>query len=48
MREVRAYIAEDHPQAAGRLITRIVTVVEALKEHPFLVAQVRQAERESW
>jgi toxin ParE1/3/4 len=34
--EIRAYVAKDKPDAAERLATRIVTLVEALKEHPHL------------
>jgi plasmid stabilization system protein ParE len=36
LREIRAYIAKDKPEAAGRLAMRIVAVVEALSEHPYL------------
>ena len=36
LQEVRAYVAMDKPQAAARLATRIVAVVEALREHPYL------------
>ena len=34
--EIRSYVAEDKPEAAARLALRIVSVVEALSEHPFL------------
>ena len=34
--EIRAYVAKDKPDAAGRLATRIVAVVEALRYHPNL------------
>jgi toxin ParE1/3/4 len=34
--EIRAYIARDKPHAAERLATRIVAIVEALREHPYL------------
>ncbi|HKW65584.1 MAG TPA: type II toxin-antitoxin system RelE/ParE family toxin [Candidatus Acidoferrum sp.] len=34
--EIRAYIALDKPDAAERLATRIVAVVEALRNHPHL------------
>ena len=34
--EIRAYVALDDPDAAERLATRIVAVVEALKNHPHL------------
>jgi toxin ParE1/3/4 len=36
LREIRAYVALENPQAAERLTTRIVTVIEALKNFPFL------------
>ena len=36
LREIRAYIAKDKPDAAERMATRIVAVVEALKMHPYL------------
>jgi len=36
LREIRAYIAVDKPDAAERLATRIVAVVEALRNHPHL------------
>ena len=36
LREIRAYVAKDKPEAAARLATRIVAVVEALREHPYL------------
>ena len=36
LQEIRAYVAMDKPQAAARLATRIVAVVEALREHPYL------------
>ncbi len=36
LQEIRAYVAKDKPDAAGRLATRIVTVVEALRNHPHL------------
>ncbi|MGA7930091.1 MAG: type II toxin-antitoxin system RelE/ParE family toxin [Candidatus Sulfotelmatobacter sp.] len=36
MREIRDYVAKDKPDAAARLATRIVSLVEALKEHPYL------------
>ena len=34
--EIRAYVALDKPDAAERLATRIVAVVEALRNHPHL------------
>lgn len=36
LQEIQAYIAQDKPDAAERLATRIVTRVEALKTHPHL------------
>ncbi len=36
LREIRAYVARDKPEAAERLAMRIVTVVEALGNHPHL------------
>lgn len=36
LREIRAYVAADKPGAAERLATRIVAVVEALRDHPHL------------
>lgn len=36
LREIRAYVAQDKPVAADRLATRIVTVVEALRNYPHL------------
>ena len=36
LREIRAYVAIDKPDAAERLATRIVAMVEALKNHPYL------------
>ena len=36
LQEIRAYVARDKPDAAERLAMRIVTVVEALKNHPRL------------
>jgi toxin ParE1/3/4 len=36
LREIRDYVARDKPDAAERLAIRIVTLVEALKEHPYL------------
>jgi len=34
LREIRAYIALDKPDAAERLVTRIVAVVEVLRHYP--------------
>lgn len=36
LREIRSYVARDKPDPAARLATRIVAVVEALREHPYL------------
>ena len=36
LQEIRAFIALDKPDAAERLGTRIVSVVEALRIHPYL------------
>jgi toxin ParE1/3/4 len=36
LREIRSYVARDKPQAAERLAIRIVAVVEALRNHPYL------------
>jgi len=36
LREIRSYVARDKPDAAARLAIRIVALVEALKEHPYL------------
>ena len=36
LREIRAFIAQDNPEAAGRVATRLVTIVETLKSHPYL------------
>ena len=36
LREIRAYVAKDKPEAAARLAMRIVAVVETLSEHPYL------------
>jgi toxin ParE1/3/4 len=36
LREIRDYVAKDKPDAAARLATRIVSLVEALKQHPYL------------
>jgi toxin ParE1/3/4 len=36
LREIRAYVARDEPDAAAKLATRIVSLVEALREHPYL------------
>jgi toxin ParE1/3/4 len=36
LRQIRAYVARDKPEAAERLATRIVAMVEALRNHPRL------------
>ena len=36
LQEIRDSVAKDKPDAAARLATRIVSLVEALKEHPYL------------
>jgi addiction module RelE/StbE family toxin len=36
LEEIGAYVARDKPDAAARLATRIVAVVEALRNHPHL------------
>ena len=36
LREIRAFVAADKPDAAERLAARIVAVVEALRHHPYL------------
>ncbi|MGH2361174.1 MAG: type II toxin-antitoxin system RelE/ParE family toxin [bacterium] len=36
LEEIRAYVALDKPEAAARLATRIVAVVEVLRTHPYL------------
>ncbi len=36
LREIRAIVALDKPQAAQRLATRLVAVVESLRQHPYL------------
>jgi len=36
LQEIRPFVALDKPDAAARLATRIVAVVEALKSHPYL------------
>jgi toxin ParE1/3/4 len=36
LREIRAFVARDKPEAAERLATRIVAMVEALRNHPRL------------
>jgi addiction module RelE/StbE family toxin len=36
LQEIHAFVAQDKPDAAARLATRIVAVVENLREHPYL------------
>jgi toxin ParE1/3/4 len=36
LQDIRAYVAKDKPVAAERLAIRIVAVVEALRNHPYL------------
>ena len=36
LQEIHAYIALDKPDAAERMATRIVAIVEALRNHPHL------------
>jgi toxin ParE1/3/4 len=36
LQDIRAYVAKDKPAAAEQLAIRIVAVVEALREHPYL------------
>jgi len=36
LQEIRAFVVLDKPGAAERLATRIVSVVEALRIHPYL------------
>ena len=36
LREIRAFVALDKPGAAERVATRLVAVVEALRNHPHL------------
>jgi toxin ParE1/3/4 len=36
LREIRAYVARDKPEAAERLAMRIVAMAEALRNHPHL------------
>ena len=36
LQEIRAFVAMDKPDAAERLATRIVAVVEALRNQPYL------------
>jgi len=36
LQEIRAYVALDKPDAADRLATRMLAVVETLRTHPYL------------
>jgi len=36
LREIRAYVARDKPDAAERLVIRIIALVDALKHHGHL------------
>jgi len=36
LQEIRAYVARDKPETAERLATRIVALVETLRNHPHL------------
>ena len=36
LKEIRAYVATDKPEAAERLATRIVALAELLSRHPYL------------
>jgi toxin ParE1/3/4 len=36
LREIRAYVARDKPEAAERLALRIVAMLEALRNQPYL------------
>jgi toxin ParE1/3/4 len=36
LRQIRAYVARDKPDAAERLAMRVVAMVEALRNHPRL------------
>lgn len=42
--EIRAYVARDKPDAAARLATRIVALVEALRDHPYMGRAGREPE----
>jgi toxin ParE1/3/4 len=44
LQEIRAYVALDNEDAAERLATRITTVVEALRIHPYLGRVGQEAE----
>lgn len=36
MKEIRAYVARDKPLAAERLAMRMVAMLDALRNHPYL------------
>ena len=36
LQEIHAFVARDKPDAAARLATRIVAVVDNLRQHPYL------------
>jgi toxin ParE1/3/4 len=36
LREIHAYIAQDNPDAAERITTRIAAELEALRQYPYL------------
>ena len=36
LQEIRAYVARDKPEAAERLAMRIVAMLEAFRNHPYL------------
>ncbi len=36
LKEIHAYVSLDKPEAAERLATRIVAVVEVLRQHPYV------------
>ncbi|MGO9124051.1 MAG: type II toxin-antitoxin system RelE/ParE family toxin [Terriglobales bacterium] len=36
LQEIHAFVARDKPDAASRLATRIVALVQNLREHPYL------------
>ena len=48
LREIRAFVAEDKPDAAERLATRIVAVVGALRLIPTSVEPGLSRVRASW
>ena len=43
LQEIRAYVALDKEEAAEQLAMRMVAVVEALREHPYLGRAGREA-----